>query len=662
MKLYFLFIRKHIFKIIVLFFVLMVGMQSSMSQTTVSSFSPLAGAVGTSVTITGTGFDATASNNTVYFGSVKAIVSSASVTSLTVTVPAGSTYQPVTVINILTGKSGSSNLFFNVTFPAAGAFSISSFAAKVDRATANAPLAIAVGDINGDGLPDVVIVNSGANSVSVFKNTSVPGTISFAAKVDFATANSPSSITLGDYNGDGKLDILVTNSNSNSVSLIRNTSTIAAISFAVKQDLITGTSPDGVYLKDLNADGLPDIVVANRNSNTISVFRNLGGIFAAKVDFATGTAPFDAAIIDIDGDGKPDVVAPDDLSTALSTLRNTSAGAAISFAAKVDNTTPLQPRMVSLGDLDGDGKQDLVTPNFVGNNFSAFRNTSTSGTISYAARQDVVAGTQAIASFISDMDGDGLPDVMVLDASANSVGVYKNTSIPGTISFAAPITYSTGVGPQKMFVADLDLDGKPDIITINSSSNTFSVLRNTLLSSLPLNLLSFTVVRDGSNVNLSWQTSGEMNTDRFEAEHSSDGNNFIGIGNVQASGNSTGIRDYSFTHSNPPNGFNFYRLKMIDIDGTLTYSRIVSIQIARAQSVFSIYPNPTGDYISVKPSTTNGGAIITITSRDGLLVKSIRMDKNQQEIKIPMYNLPAGLYTISLESGGLIQSQTMFKK
>jgi hypothetical protein len=631
------------------------------AQTLISSFSPVSGPVGSTVTINGSGFDLTTTNNTVYVGSVKAAVVTASVTSLTVTIPAGGTYQPITVINTVTGKSGTSNLCFNITFPSAGAFTISSFAAKVDRATANAPLGIAVGDINGDGLPDVVVVNSGSNSVSVFKNTSTAGAINFAPKVDFATANSPSSLTLGDYNGDGKLDIMVTNTGSNSVSVIRNTSTVAVISFAGKQDFITGNSPSGVSLKDINADGLPDMVVSNRTSNTISVFKNLGGLFAPKSDFATGTSPLDAGTADIDGDGKPDVLVPDDLSAAFSTLRNTSAGAAISFAAKIDNSTPSQPRMINIGDLDGDGKQDIVTPNFLGNNFSAFRNTSSTGIISYAARQDFAAGTQTLASFIADLDGDGLPDVITVDAATNSVGVYKNNSIPGTISFAAPISYTTGTGPQKIFVADLDLDGKPDIITINSTSNTFSVLRNTLLSSLPVILQSFTGSRNGTEVSLSWQTSEESNTKSFEAEQSTDGNQFSTIVTVAASGNSNGIRQYNFVHHNPAKGINYYRLKMIDLDGSYSFSKIISVQMEQVISLFTIYPNPAHDFIIIKPGSSHS-MVIHIFASDGLQVKSYQTDGSLHEINIPISNLPAGFYTVQLQSGGGSETQTFIKK
>src|SRR5476651_1208612 len=116
---------------------------------TVTSFTPASGPVGTSVTITGTNFNTTTANNIVFFGATMAPVSAATTTSLTVTVPAGATYQPISVLNAGTSLTGYSASPFAITFtPSKGAITTADIAAKVDFTAGTNPISIAIGDID----------------------------------------------------------------------------------------------------------------------------------------------------------------------------------------------------------------------------------------------------------------------------------------------------------------------------------------------------------------------------------------------------------------------------------------------------------------------------------------------------------------------------------
>ncbi len=474
---------------------------------TITSFSPVSGPVGTTVTITGTGFDATPANNIVFFGATMATVAAATVTSLMVTVPVGATYQPITELNGTTHLIAYSATPFITTYtPNKGAINTTDIAAKIDFTTGANPYNIAIGDLDGDGKPDLVVANYGSNTISVFRNTSTGGSItaaSFAAKVDFTTGNGPFGIAIGDLDGDGKPDLAVTNGGigSASLSVFRNTSTAGSIttaSFAAKVDFATGTSPLGVAIGDLDGDGKPDIVVANGVSYTVSVFRNTstaGSIttasFAAKVDFATGNRPEDVTIGDLDGDGKPDLVVANAFSNSVSVFRNTSTGSITpgSFAAKVDFNTGVNPYNIAIGDLDGDGKPDLVMANSLDNTVSVLRNTSTTGSIttaSFAAKVDFATGSGPGVVAIGDLDGDGKLDIAVANSGNNTVSVFRNTSTGGSIttaSFTAKVDFPTGVGsaPPGVAIGDLNGDGRPDLATANSGSNTASVFRNSPL-------------------------------------------------------------------------------------------------------------------------------------------------------------------------------------
>ncbi len=454
----------------------------------VTSFSPVSGPVGTVVTIIGLGFSPTAANNTVYFGAVKAAVSAATSTSLTVTVPAGTTYQPITVttnnLTVYTAKP------FVVTFASnASGFAPNSFAAKVDYATGINPSTVVIGDIDGDGKPDLVTASYNtinSNMISVLRNASAGTAASFAAKVDYTTGNLPFSIAIGDIDGDGKSDLVVANVGANTFSILKNGSTTGALSFAPKVDYVTETSPIGVAVGDLDGDGKPDLAVVNVGLYSVSVYKNTsvaGAIsFAPRVNYGTGNFPYGVAIGDVDGDGKPDLVVVNANSNSVSVFRNTGTIGTVAFAAKTDYAVGGTPYAVVIGDVDGDGKPDLATANGTTNTVSVLRNTSSSGTVSFAIKVDYTTGTDPRSLAITDMDGDGKPDLAVANNSSNNLSVFRNGSTSGTIVFAAKVDYATGVNPRGVALGDLTGDGKPDLASANYGSNTVSILKNQLVS------------------------------------------------------------------------------------------------------------------------------------------------------------------------------------
>jgi hypothetical protein len=348
----------------------------------------------------------------------------------------------------------------------------------------------------------LAVANNNSNTVSVFRNTAIGGSIgsgSFAVKQDFATGTRPISVAIGDLDGDGKPDLAVANWGSFTVSVFRNTATIGSInssSFAAKVDFTTGAGsyPNSVAIGDLDGDGKPDLAVANNNLFTVSVLRNTAtigsigsGSFAAKQDFVTGAQPWSVAIGDLDGDGKPDLAVVNNASNTVSVFRNTATSGSIgsgSFAAKQDFTTGTNPGSVAIGDLDGDGKPDLVLANQSSNTVSVLRNTATSGSIgsgSFAAKQDFATGAAPQQSAIGDIDGDGKPDLAVAnDGGLNTVSVLRNTATSGSIgsgSFAVKQDF-TANNPYSLAIGDIDGDGRPDLVLANATSNTVSVLRN----------------------------------------------------------------------------------------------------------------------------------------------------------------------------------------
>ena len=482
-----------------------VANQLCFSQPTITSFSPTSGPVGTVVTITGTNFSSVIANNKVWFGGVKATISAASATSLTVTVPTGAAYQPISVnTNSLIAWS---SYPFIVTFAGGNDFVPNSFASKVDFVTGINPQYVLSADIDGDGKLDIVTANYGSNSISIFKNTGSPGVISFAAKTDFTTGTNPETFAIGDIDGDGKPDIAVANYNSNTISVFKNTSIAGTVSFALKVDYITGTGPYGVAIKDIDGDGKPDIAVPNFTSSTVSVLRNNGSVgsisFASKLDFPTGNGPNNVVLEDIDGDKKSDLVIPNLNANTVSILRNTSTPGTLSFAGKLDFPAGNSPWDVKAGDFDGDGKLDIVIANSSVASATVLGNLSTPGNISMAAKVPYGIGTSSQSVTIADLNGNGQPDIVSANSIATSVSILKNTSA-ASISFATMANYLVGSLPYSVSTGDFDGDGKDDIVSANTSSNTISVLQNKVTGPY---IAAFTpaLAGNGSTVTISGQ-------------------------------------------------------------------------------------------------------------------------------------------------------------
>lgn len=455
----------------------------------ITSFTPISAKPGDVVTITGTNFNTTPANNIVFFGATKATVSAATATQLTVTVPTGATYGPITELNTGTSLAAYSMSNFNPIYsPSKTSITLTDFSAKVNFTTGTSPSSISLADFDNDGKPDLAVTNFSSSSVSVFRNTSTNGSVdigSMANKIDFTTGAGPYSVAIGDVDSDGKPDLIVSNANSKTVSILRNTtSAVGSISFAGKIDFITGSSPQIVSTGDIDGDGKIDLAVINYGSRNLSIFRNTStGVssvsFEGKLDFATGDFPNSVAIGDLDGDGKPDLAVSNSTANSLSTFRNTSSIGIISFAPKQDIIVGSSPVNVVIGDLNGDGKADLAVSNFASNTVSVLRNNSTSGNVSFVDKQDLITGFKPIGIALGDIDGDNKPDLAIANRNSKSVSVFRNISTNGNIDFSGKQDFTGGDYPYFVAIGDIDGDSKPDLILSDLTTSSISILRNT---------------------------------------------------------------------------------------------------------------------------------------------------------------------------------------
>ena len=298
-------------------------------------------------------------------------------------------------------------------------------------------------DLNNDGRLDLAVSNGLSNSISVLLNTTTVGssTVSFGPRQDFAVGARPRSVVATDLNGDGRQDLIIANIDSDTVSVFFNLTSpgAAAVSLVVRQDIVVADGPTALAVADFNGDGRPDLAVANANTNTASVLLNTTNLgttiasFAARQDLTVGPGPRGIVAADVNADGRPDLVVSNSNSETGSTvstlLNNTAAGAAApAFAAKQDSTVGTGPIAVATGDVNGDGRLDFVVAIFGSNNLSVMLNQTSPGsaTASYLI-SSVAAGVNPIYVAVGDVNGDGREDITSANAGSDTASVFINT-------------------------------------------------------------------------------------------------------------------------------------------------------------------------------------------------------------------------------------------
>ena len=333
----------------------------------------------------------------------------------------------------------------------AGATPLAGGFARTDL-TAGAGNTVSLGDVNGDGRLDIVTSSSWGNSVSVLLQQADG---SFAAPTDLATGSNPHSVSLGDVNGDGKLDIVTANLDYyNSVSVLLQQ---GDGSFA-RTDLPTEFLSGLVSLGDINGDGKLDIVAAQASSNGISVLLQQSDGSFSRTYVDTGVSPYGVSLGDINGDHKLDIVTAG--SNGVLLLLQQADG---SFA-RTDLATGVSPYDVSLGDVNGDGRLDIVTAN-VGNNSVSVWLQQADGSFS---ENYYATGSSPFSVSLGDINGDNKLDIVTTGSNGVSVLLQQ---VDG--SFARP-DLAVGSGPSSVSLGDVNGDGKLDIVTVGS--NGVSVL------------------------------------------------------------------------------------------------------------------------------------------------------------------------------------------
>jgi hypothetical protein len=335
----------------------------------------------------------------------------------------------------------------------------------------NNPQGIAVGDFNGDHRPDLAVTNVDDNAVSILLANS-DGT--YLTVGSFATGGvHPTAIVAGDFTGDGKIDLIVANTSSNTVALLVGN---GDGTFQSGQPINLGagiSGPIALAAVDFNKDNKLDLAVANNAGDagtTVSVFLGNGnGTFTPSATLNVGTGPQALAAMDLNSDGKMDLAVADFIANDVRVFFGNGNG---TFNAGPTIGVGTHPSWLTAGDASGDGKIDLVTTNSVDGTVSLIPG---NGDGSFHSPQIISVGPNPQSVGIADFNQDGIPDLVVLTTADSSVRVLLGN---GDGSFQAARTTATGISPVSMVVADLNGDCFPDLAVVNNTDQTVSVLLN----------------------------------------------------------------------------------------------------------------------------------------------------------------------------------------
>jgi len=346
------------------------------------------------------------------------------------------------------------------------------------------PTSVAIGDFNGDGIPDLATANSSSSSLTVLLGNGSGG-FTPAAGSPFAVGANPFLVVVGDFNGDGIPDVATANQNSNNVTVLLGNRS-GGFTEATGSPFAVGARPESVAVGDFNGDGIQDLAVASYSGGNVTVLLGDGaGGFTPAPGSPITLGFFGAwsvAVGDFNGDGIQDLAVANYSDGYVAVLLGNGSGG-FTPAAGSPFIVGSGPYSVVVGDFNGDGIQDLATANWAAGNVTVLLGNG-SGKFSAAPGSPFAVGAYPESLVVGDFNGDGVQDLAVANSSNNNVTVLLGN---GSGSFTAETgsPFTVGSSPQSLVVGDFNRDGIQDLAVANTNGGNVTVLLGTAAGQTP---------------------------------------------------------------------------------------------------------------------------------------------------------------------------------